>query len=161
MCQFTIATVKCAPLMFSCCLRVCTKLLFIAAGYFHVMLRVITSLIKPSKLSKILVYNRAHCVPARTICATFFLVLSLRATSFVSFYSHSNRFLFELDTTPIITKQCCHLSITIVTFLPTKQKVNNQTFYKCRKLIVWYCTRPYVSTALRTLVEHRSLGEST
>ena len=57
MCQFTIATVKCAPLMFCCCLRVITKLLFIIAGCFHVMLCVIISLIKSSKLSKILVYN--------------------------------------------------------------------------------------------------------
>ena len=55
--QFTIAAVKCAPLIFSCCLRVSTKLLFIIAGYFHVMLCVIMSLIKPIKLSKILVYN--------------------------------------------------------------------------------------------------------
>ena len=57
MCQFTIATAKCAPLIFSCCLRVSTKLLFIIADYFHVMLCIIISLKKPSKLSKILVYN--------------------------------------------------------------------------------------------------------
>ena len=51
------SSVRCAPLIFSCCLRASTKLLFIIAGHFHAMLCVIISLIKPIKLSKILVYN--------------------------------------------------------------------------------------------------------